>query len=251
MKANYLEHVTKTFFSMYPESDAYEAVKTLYSCYVSDYRNFEHDFESLFSLPYSFVFGKLSYDDAMLSFLDFYYRNELFVKRALEYSAYLKMPFIEELPLLESRVDIASVDGYSYAFEIKTKYDTLQRLEKQINDYSKCFEKVYVVCSSDKYSSVVDIIPCHCGILTYSDSGRCNFRQKRAAKISKNMDANEQLKFMHLNELRKNFHSTERDKISKEFSSFEINIAFKRCVENRIKKKEALQSRPNIALHLQ
>ena len=236
------KHATKTFLSICPKEEILESVKSLYSSYVSDYMNFEHVFESLFSLPYGFVFGNLSYDDAMLGFLSFYYRNELFVKRALEYSSYLKMPFIEELPLLESRVDIASVGDYSYAFEIKTKYDTLDRLDKQICDYSKCFEKVYVVCSSDKYSRVADIIPAYCGILTYCDNGRCNFKRKRVAKVSENIDMKEQLKFMHLDELRKNFHSTNRCEIAKEFSSFDINIIFKRCVENRIRKRGASQS---------
>lgn len=236
------KHATKTFLSICSKEEILESVKSLYSSYVSDYMNFGHVFESLFSLPYGFVFGNLSYDDAMLGFLNFYYRNELFVKRALEYSSYLKMPFIEELPLLESRVDIASVGDYSYAFEIKTKYDTLERLDKQICDYSKCFEKVYVVCSSDKYSRVADIIPAYCGILTYSDSGRCNFKRKRTAKLSGNIDMNEQLKFMHLDELRKNFHSTNRSEIAKEFSPFDINIVFKRCVENRIRKRGASQS---------
>ena len=212
-------------------------IKELYSCYISKPSSFSSKFEHIFSLPYKFVFGDLSYDEVILNLLCLYYRNELFVKRALEASPYLNSSFIEELPLLDSRVDIASVNGYSYAFEIKTQYDTLSRLEKQINDYSKCFEKIYIVCSSDKYEQVMDIVPEYCGILTYSNKGRCVFTKKRSPKVSPKIDPKSQLDFLYKKELKKTFNMVETDKIIKSFDSKKINITFKLSVENRIKKK--------------
>lgn len=49
-----------------------------------------------------------------------------------------------------SIVDIALFNGESKSFEIKTEYDTRKRLNKQLGDYKKLFDKCYVVIPYDK-----------------------------------------------------------------------------------------------------
>ena len=50
-----------------------------------------------------------------------------------------------EMVIGESRIDICRINGQSYAYEIKTQYDTFDRLGTQMRDYLKTFEKVYVI----------------------------------------------------------------------------------------------------------
>ncbi len=80
-----------------------------------------------------------------------FYHNEAFIKSSI--INLLKrennVTFFE-MPLLDSRIDVCSINGHSCAYEIKTSYDTIRRLKKQVNDYLKAFELVYVVCPIEK-----------------------------------------------------------------------------------------------------
>src|ERR1700734_493099 len=51
-----------------------------------------------------------------------------------------------EFPLGNNRLDLLVINGTSVAYEIKTKYDHLERLPVQTSVYSFAFERVNVVC---------------------------------------------------------------------------------------------------------
>lgn len=114
-----------------------------------------------------------------------YYRNEAVIKSLFAKTVLNKREVIAgyELPIKDNRLDIcAIIEGSSYAFEIKTKYDSTLRLEKQLNTYSKFFENVYVICSSEKTKHILDSIPSSIGIYEYDDgSKRVSFSLIREA----------------------------------------------------------------------
>lgn len=72
-----------------------------------------------------------------------------------------------EMSVGGSRIDICRINGGSYAYEIKTEYDSYDRLQGQMTDYLKYFEKVYVVIPKQNAKLVCDYIPRECGIITY------------------------------------------------------------------------------------
>lgn len=72
-----------------------------------------------------------------------------------------------EMSVGDSRIDVCRINGGSYAYEIKTQYDSFDRLENQMRDYLKAFEKVYVVVPYTRVSSIQSFIPCECGIISY------------------------------------------------------------------------------------
>ncbi len=72
-----------------------------------------------------------------------------------------------EMCIGNSRIDVCRVNGHSYAYEIKTEYDTFDRLETQMQDYIDTFEKVYIVVPKEKADEVSAYIPPSCGILAY------------------------------------------------------------------------------------
>lgn len=72
-----------------------------------------------------------------------------------------------EMAIGDSRVDICRINGSSYAYEIKTEYDTFDRLETQMRDYLKTFEKVYVIVPKNRVEDVKLHIPDHCGVISY------------------------------------------------------------------------------------
>ena len=66
------------------------------------------------------------------------------------------------------------INGTSHAYEIKTAFDSLDRLEGQLSDYRRCFDNVSVVSSNRHISKLLkeldDIVGLH--VLTQSGSIR-------------------------------------------------------------------------------
>ena len=160
-----------------------------------------------------------------------YYHNEAFVKSS--FANHLKTKECTsffELPVNDSRVDICSVDKHSYAFEIKTKYDSLKRLTKQLNDYLSAFEYVYVICSTDKMDEVISIVPECVGVYIYDDSAvETSFSMIKEAKFSPFINPNTQISILR---------QSERSAISNfDSDSGKINSYFKGCLIKRNKNK--------------
>jgi hypothetical protein len=87
--------------------------------------------------------------------------NEVQIKSALIdflfHKGFLKdAVLINELPVANwsRRADIAVANGKLYAFEIKSDFDTLKRLDAQVTTYLDRFDKVTVV-TTPKYASLV------------------------------------------------------------------------------------------------
>lgn len=74
--------------------------------------------------------------------------------------------FFEELCIGKTRADAIFVkDDMIYGFELKSDCDNLDRLPRQINDYERFCDYMYVVCGSKLLDKVSDIIPPHWGII--------------------------------------------------------------------------------------
>lgn len=92
---------------------------------------------------------------------------------------YLSKEFIyndDEVGLYEfnignSRLDFGRINGNSYAYEIKTELDNLNRLENQIIDYEKVFEYIYVVIHEKHLKKIKEIVPKKVGIIAYNFLG--------------------------------------------------------------------------------
>ena len=89
-----------------------------------------------------------------------------------------------EMSIGDSRIDICRINGNSYAYEIKTEYDTFDRLESQMHDYTKTFDKVYVIIPRNRITDVLSHIPDSCGIISYrvSKEGALTFSYVKKAK---------------------------------------------------------------------
>lgn len=78
-----------------------------------------------------------------------------------------------EVPFLSGNrwadVILLSKSSQLVAFEIKSDFDSLRRLARQIDDYIKTFNRVYVVLSR-KFRGAVKILPRSVGVLLVGDS---------------------------------------------------------------------------------
>lgn len=73
-----------------------------------------------------------------------------------------------EMYVDSSRVDVARINGESYAIEVKTEFDRLDKLSRQVEDYAKVFEHVMVIAHESHVERVLGLIPEYCGIQAYA-----------------------------------------------------------------------------------
>lgn len=175
-----------------------------------------------------------------------YYPNEICVKAKFIKNVLINQPdaiTIFELPVGSSRVDLCQFHQESIAYEIKTDLDNFSRLEKQIHDYYKIFEKVFVICSKSNVNSISQCIPESCGIYCYDTNYQ--FYLIRNAMNQNRMDPEQQLQLIRKNELYSYFlpgsSLTNRfDMISSILHNHtpdEINTIFKCVLKKRYQKQ--------------
>ena len=107
-----------------------------------------------------------------------HYRCEYVFKNAIANNIFLarysleKNLISEELMVDSSRADMTIVGESSTVYEIKTEYDDPSRLEGQIADYKKVFDKIYVVVSDEQSERYVSLIDDSVGLLSLANNGR-------------------------------------------------------------------------------
>lgn len=186
------------------------------------------------------------YNDIILK----YYPNEICIKASFIKQVLMKGKThvtIFELPVGSSRADLCKINGTSVAYEIKTDLDNFNRLEKQIEDYYKIFEEVYIICSETNVSNILTVIPETCGLYSYkqTNSGRYIFKSQRTAKKNLKLDINKQLQIVRKSEFY-DFFKLSND-ISKKtdlinftkmyYDAETINHIFKKLLKKRFEKQ--------------
>lgn len=108
-----------------------------------------------------------------------------------------------EIGVLNSRVDLGTINDRSYAYEIKTALDSLAKLPRQLADYSTVFEFVTVVAHERHCPHILSSIPEHCGIRSYHHTADgIRFSLVRKATRSPLLHAMSQIRCLTSQELR-------------------------------------------------
>jgi hypothetical protein len=76
-----------------------------------------------------------------------------------------------ELPVGRSIVDVATFNGTSTAYEIKTEFDTPRRMMTQTRDYLKAFDRVFVVAHPSSALQFALQVDEHVGVLALDSRG--------------------------------------------------------------------------------
>lgn len=99
---------------------------------------------------------------------------------------------IDELGICqgESRIDIAVINGEFQGYEIKSEYDTLNRLPGQVELFNKVFDRITLVTAENHYSKAFKIIPDWWGIMVAEQYSNGVFLKSiRKARKNKNTEA--------------------------------------------------------------
>ena len=111
---------------------------------------------------------------------EYVYKNEL-IKLLLKKYGARDSVYFSEFRVGNSIADMVMFNGESKAFEIKTEYDTPRRLDKQMEDYKRFFDKCYLVVPEDRLEEYYNIVEPTTGIITMSrDNGRIILKEVRS-----------------------------------------------------------------------
>ncbi|MCT2886869.1 sce7726 family protein [Levilactobacillus brevis] len=90
----------------------------------------------------------------------------------------------------KSRADLVAINGHVNAFEIKSDYDSLNRLENQVREYDLNFERNCIVAGEKYIEEVSKIVPDHWGIIMArrNRENKVSLNYKRVAKLNPNLD---------------------------------------------------------------
>jgi len=105
------------------------------------------------------------------------YRNEYVYKNLVARQLMLDLHSADDAVLLsefrayESLADLVILNGTSSVYEIKSELDNLTRLDKQLSDYLKIFDRVNVVTHCSCTSTLLTRLPRQVGIVELNESG--------------------------------------------------------------------------------
>lgn len=97
-----------------------------------------------------------------------------------------KVRVIEEKQIGKARADVMLImDSEIIGVEIKSDADTYARLEKQVAEYNKCFDKNYVVVGTTHAAHIEEHVPQWWGIITVEEEDdKADFYLLREAKTN-------------------------------------------------------------------
>lgn len=113
------------------------------------------------------------------------YRNEYVYKNAIAEKIVrgrhklANVSYVTEFRVGHSIADVAVFNGTSTAYEIKTEFDSFERLESQLNSYSLVFDRVFVMVPALYVDKAVSIVPPHVGVLELTN--RYSISEKKIA----------------------------------------------------------------------
>jgi len=111
---------------------------------------------------------------------------------------------VDELGLCQgdARVDLAVINGALNGYEIKSDRDTLDRLPRQRDFYSQCFERMTIVVGRKHIQAARRAVPAWWGIVEAADcNGQVVLTSIRTAKPNRAIHPEALVKFLWKNEL--------------------------------------------------
>lgn len=90
-----------------------------------------------------------------------------------------------EIAAGDSIADIVVLNGVSTAYEIKTDLDQFSRLPRQLEDYSKCFDRVVVVTSRDRAEAALELVPSPHGVVGVDRRGRMRTYREASTDVAR------------------------------------------------------------------
>lgn len=103
------------------------------------------------------------------------YRNEYIYKNVIAKNILLgkhslaTSRMLTELRVGKCKADVVIINGTSTVYEIKSEYDSFNRLEKQITSYLDMFDRINVITTEVQSEKLKTVLPESCGIMILTE----------------------------------------------------------------------------------
>jgi len=145
-----------------------------------------------------------------------YYLHQNFLK---EYSDCPDSLITDELKVCGGRAiaDVAVINGKMICYEIKSDYDSLQRLKNQISNYDLVFDLITIIVGEKFEDKISEFVPNHWGVWSIKTNKKGPFiNVARKPKVNKNVDAFSIAQFLWKDEA---LHLIDKYKVKGSFKS--------------------------------
>ena len=140
--------------------------------------------------------GNITYAELfemILEYLCRHHRSEYIYKYTVFTKILEKLPqptsYFNEFNIANSKADVVLINGTSYVYEIKTKYDSLDRLSSQIDSYRLAFDYIYVLTHPVHLQALEKVLKCSndVGLLLLTDDNEIQiFREAKSNRQNVN-----------------------------------------------------------------
>lgn len=172
---------SRTAFNALLKYGCKDQFSQVFSCYDSSLHEYQ-DIESYLNHVYRSISAHYR--------CEYVYKNELINSLLLKTYGTERTVAFNEFRVKDSIADMAMFNGESKAFEIKTELDTKKRLSGQICDYTRLFQKCYVVVPEEKVESFANSTGYNIGIIALKYVKRhIELYEYRGAVSNRHIDA--------------------------------------------------------------
>jgi hypothetical protein len=102
---------------------------------------------------------------------EYVYKNAIATKIFLSRHSVHTSFMTDEIRSAGSRGDVAILNGTSTIYEIKSHYDSFERLDTQLTDYRRVFDHIYLVTTVKKGESALRLFDPAIGVIALRDDG--------------------------------------------------------------------------------
>lgn len=134
--------------------------------------------------------------------------------------------FLEEMvvPVQDTRIDLAVVNGSLHGFEIKSDVDTLRRLPSQRDSYNALFDQITLVAASRHVKTASAIIPGWWGVAIASRTGRrVDIEWARTPSDNPEPDSATVVKLLRRNEIERIVVEVGLCSVARKYYMYELN----------------------------
>jgi hypothetical protein len=147
-------------------------------------------------------------------------------------STYKDCKVYEELtvPSGKARADVVAVNGHVVAYEIKSDFDSIIRLDTQIPEYDRNFEMNYIVVGSKYAELIPTIVPDYWGIIVATKTRQNTVRLSfiRRAKLNPNHSFKDFVSLLSSNDIKR--IASKDEFLGKKVTKSQIRKLFKQDV---------------------
>lgn len=131
---------------------------------------------------------------------EYFYKNTLVNKQLLGRHSPRTTVMLSEFRVGRNIADCVMLNGISTCYEIKTEYDSLNRLHEQLASYCSLFDKVYVVCDEKHLNKVMDIAPLTVGVVQLTRRNSLSIKREAQDLSQQEIDKDLMIKSLRIDE---------------------------------------------------